>query len=477
VGDYLRRAEEAGIRWPVSEAEEEIERKLFRIPERYRQELGPLPDFATMHLELKKPHVTLALLWEEYLAVHPEGYRYSQFCEHYRRWARKLNPTMRQNHRAGHRTFVDYSGGTIDVVDPRTGERTPYELFLAVLGASSFTYAEPQANQSLENWIAGHVRAFEYMKGVSEVVVPDNLKSGVTHPCRYDPDLNPTYQEMAEYYGTAVIPARVKKSRDKAKVEVGVLVAERWILARLRNRTFYSEGELKEAVAILLEDLNRRVMKKIGKSRRELWETLERPCLKPLPSRPYEYAQWKKARVHIDYHVEFERHYYSVPYPLIHEETWIRATMSTVEIFFKRKRVASHLRSSEVGRHTTTPEHMPAAHRRFLEWSPERLKRWALEVGPECLRLTTGILERRFHPEQGYRACLGIFRLGERFGNERLERACQRAVRFGNYRYKSVEAILKTELDQPVLPALENLSLPLHENIRGASYYEESCPC
>jgi len=270
VGDYLKRARRAGVSWPLTEEESVIERKLFPPPNVAGDVVRPLPDFGAMHLELRRPHVTLALLWEEYRSVHTEGYRYSQYCELYRRWAKKLNPTMRQNHRAGHKMFVDYSGGTIDVVDPKTGECTPHKFFLAVLGASNYTYAEPQMSESLPHWMGGHVRAFEYFGGVPEVVVPDNLKSGVTHPCRYDPDVNPTYQEMAEYYGTCVMPTRVRKPRDKAKVEVGVQIAQRWILARLRNRTFYHAVDLKQAVGELLKDLNGRGMKKIGKSRREL---------------------------------------------------------------------------------------------------------------------------------------------------------------------------------------------------------------
>ena len=422
--------------------------------------------------------MTLQLLWEEYRAGQSAaGYGYSRFCELYGRWAKKLNPSMRQTHRAGEKMFVDYSGGTIDIVEARTGERIPAKLFLAVLGASNYTYAEPTFSEELPHWIGAHVRAFEYFGGAPEIVVPDNLKSGVTRPCRYDPNVNATYQEMTAHYGTCVIPARVRKPKDKAKVEVGVLIAERWILARLRHRTFYSLAELKEAVALLLTDLNERRMKKIGKSRREVWETVDRPCLRPLPVTPYEFAQWKGAKVNIDYHVEFERHYYSVPYALVHEAVEIRATAGVIEVFFRGKRVASHARSFAIGGHTTRKEHMPKSHQQYLEWSPSRVMAWARTLGPHTEKLATGILERRFHPEQGYRACLGIIRLAKRYSPERVEKACERALVLGTYRYKSVASILEKNLDAQPLVQAEPLPLPLHDNVRGAAYYQEVLPC
>jgi transposase len=348
---------------------------------------------------------------------------------------------------------------------------------LAVLGASNYTYAEPTFTEGLPHWIGAHARAFEYFEGVPEIVVPDNLKSGVTRPCPYDPDVNRTYQEMTAYYGTCVIPARVRKPKDKAKVEVGVLIAERWILARLRNRILYSLGELKEAVASLLTDLNGRRMKKIGKSRREMWEAIDRPRLRPVPTTPYEYADWKGARVNIDYHVEFEKHYYSVPYALVHEAVEIRATAGVIEVLARGKRVASHARAFVIGGHTTLKEHMPKSHQEYLEWSPSRVIAWTRSVGPHTEKLATGILERRFHPEQGYRACLGIIRLAKRYSPERVENACERAVALGAYRYSSVASILEKNLDANPLTAVLSLPLPLHENIRGAAYYRENLPC
>jgi transposase len=477
VGECLRRAKGAGIGWPIPPELDEaaLEAKLY--PTAGVTPTRPVPEWEELHLELKRKYVTLQLLWEEYRAGNPEGYRYSQFCELYRQWAKKLNLSMRQTHRAGEKMFADYSGGTIDVVDARTGERVAAKLFLAVLGASNYTYAEPALSEELPNWIGAHVRAFEYFGGVPEIVVPDNLKSGVTRPCRYDPDLNPTYRDMATHYGTCVIPARVRRPKDKAKVEVGVQIAERWILARLRNRIFYGLTELKEAVALLLKDLNERRMKKIGKSRREIWETIERPCLRSLPITAYELAHWKNATVNIDYHVEFERHYYSVPYALVQEEVEIRATAGVVEVIYRGKRVASHARSAVVGGCTTLKEHMPKSHQEYLEWSPSRVMAWARTLGPHTEKLATGILERRVHPEQGYRACLGIIRLAKRYTPERVENACRRALLVGAYRYKSVASILEKNLDAQPLADVIPLRLPLHENVRGAAYYREALPC
>jgi transposase len=312
---------------------------------------------------------------------------------------------------------------------------------------------------------------FSFFGGVPEIVVPDNLKAGVKNPCRYEPDLNPTYQDLAEHYGVAVIPARSGKPKDKAKAEVGVQVAERWILARLRNRTFFSLADLNHAIRELLGLLNERPMKHLERSRREFFELLDRPALRPLPEQPYVFATWKKARVNIDYHVEFDKHYYSVPYTLIHEEIDIRATQSTVEIFFKNKRVASHPRVKSPGRHTTLAEHMPTAHQKYLEWTPERLVRWAQSIGAHTAQLVQALLDSRKHPQQAYRSCLGLLRLAKRYGEERLEAACRRAFPAGIISYKGVKNILDAKLDQ-VEPEEPSTVVPeSHENVRGQSYY------
>jgi transposase len=376
VAEYLQRAQEAGLNWPlpVDMGEDTLYELLFpKAPRSPSSRVIPCPDWSWIHTELRKKSVTLRLLWFEYREAHPDGYGYSQFCALYREWSKHLNPSMHLSHKGGEKVFVDYAGQTVPIVDPDSGEVHEAQVFIGVLGASNYTYAEAQESQELVNWIGAHVRMFAFLGGVPEIVVPDNLKAGVKHPSRYEPDLNPTYQDLAEHYGIAVIPARVRKPKDKAKVEVGVQVVERWILARLRNHTFFSLADLNRAIRELLDELNARQMEHLERSRCELFEELDKPALSPLPDQPYEFAEWKKATVNIDYHVEFEKHYYSVPYTLLHKEVWIRATQSTIEIFRNRKRIASHRRAKSPGRHTTVSEHMPPAHQKYLEWTPERL--------------------------------------------------------------------------------------------------------
>jgi transposase len=407
----------------------------------------------------------------EYRQEHQDGYGYSQFCQHYREWKQPLNPIMRQKHKAGEKLFVDYAGQTVAVVDPETGEIREAQVFVATLGASNYTYAEAHWTQSLPNWIAAHVRALEFLGGVPEMVIPDNLKAGVTSPNLYEPDLNPTYQDFARHYGIAVVPARVRRPRDKATVEVGVQVVERWILARLRDRTFFSLAELNQAIAELLAELNRREMKHLGQSRLELFVEVDRPALSPLPAQPYEFALWKKTRVHIDYHVSFEKHFYSVPYTLTGKEVTIRATEKTVEIFYQRKRVASHPRSTAQGRFSTHSVHMPPEHQFYSKWSPERFLRWAKEIGEQTSELVSRALDARRHPEQAYRTCLGVLGLAKRYSPERLEAACQRANTAGISSYKGIHNILRNKLDQRPLEPESDIPLPPHENIRGENYY------
>lgn len=474
VSDYVSRAQEVGLGWPLPEGmdDRELEARLF-VSAGPPVQTRALPDWAEVHRELRRKGMTLQLLWMEYKERHPDGYQYSQFCRRYRLWQRHLDVVMRQEHRAGEKLFVDFPGQTIPIVDPRTGVITPAELFVAVLGASNYTYAEALQSQELPHWIAGHVHTFEYMQGAPEVVVCDNLRAGVTRSHRYEPDVNATYLEMAAHYGCAVIPARAGKPRDKAKVEAGVLIAERWILASLRDCRFFSLVEANAAIRQKLEHLNRRPFKKLEGSRQSLFEELERPVLRPLPSRSYEYAIWKRATVNIDYHVEVERHYYSVPYQLAGQCCDARVTASTVEIFLRGRRVASHPRSNVRGRHTTDAYHMPDSHRRYQEWSPGRVIRWAERTGPATAELVHGIMTSRPHPEQGFRSCLGILRLGRRYGSDRLEAASKRALAIQALSYRSVESILKNGLDRHPLPApAPTLSRREHDNVRGATYYE-----
>jgi transposase len=464
----------SGYTWPLPDAlADDLALTQLLFPDENRPRASrPDPDWAWVHLELKKRHVTKSLLWEEYRAKEPAGYQYSRFCELYERWARRLNLTMRQAHRAGEKMFVDFSGDGLDVVEPATGECRAAKLFIAVLGASNFTYVEPVLGEDLPTWVGCHVRALEFFGGSAELWIPDNLKSGVTRPSRYEPDLNPTYAELSRHYGAAIIPARVRKPRDKAKVEQAVLLAERWILAALRNQTFFSLEDVRQAVKPLLEKLNSRVMRKLRKSRRELFEELERAALKPLPKHPYEFARWARPRVHIDYHVEFDDHFYSVPYQLVGTQVDLRATETAIEVFLGGRRVTSHQRSYERAKYTTRAEHMPKGHRELAEWTPTRLVAWAKKTGPATAAVVEEILRRRVHPQQGFKACLGILSLERRYEG-RVEAACLRALQCRAFSYRSVANILKNNLDRAELPeAPQQRALPLHENIRGADYYQ-----
>jgi transposase len=453
-------------------SDDELERRLFPSVQ-VQAPVRPAPKWAEVHSELKRKGVTLRLLWEEYAEDHPEGYRYSRYCELYRQWRRTVDLSMRQVHRAGEKCFVDYAGPTVDVINPRTGEVRQAHIFVAVLGASNYTYAEATWTQGLEDWTGAHVRAYEFYGGVPEITVPDNPRTGVTRPCRYEPELNPTYHELAVHYGTAVIPARVRKPRDKPKVEVGVQVVERWILARLRKQRFFSLAELNQAIAELLDQLNERPFNKLPGSRQSVYESLDRPALKPLPQARFEYADWAKVRVHIDYHVEVDRHYYSVPYQLVGKRLEARITTTTVEVLHKGRRVASHVRSFQKGGHTTVTEHMPKAHQAQAEWTPKRLVRWALRSGPSVAQLVGELMESRPHPQQGFRSCLGIMRLGERFGADRLEAACARALATRAVSYRSIKSILLKGLDRQPWPGRQTPEEePIqHDNLRGASYY------
>jgi transposase len=475
VRDYLLRAELAGLSWPLEPKLDDaaLENLLFPLINRQTSDRAQMPNMKYLYREMKKKRVTLQLLWYEYKQANPQGYQYSQFCHRYRQWVKKLDPPLRQRHLAGERMFVDFAGQTVDIIGSSTGQISKAHLFVAVLGASNYTYARATAAEDLPSWINTHVHAFEFFQGVTDIIVPDNLKAGVNSACRYEPDINPTYQDLAEHYGTTVIPARPGKPRDKAKVESAVLMAERWILAPLRNHTFFSISELNQAITRQLHELNNRPFKKLSTTRRKLYETIDKPALKPLPPHPYEYAEWKKARVNIDYHVQVDYHYYSVPYQLAREQVDVRFTATTVELLFKNRRVASHKRTHQQGGFTTLWQHMPKSHQRYLEWTPSRIIRWAKKNGPKTEKLVTRIMESRPHPEQGFRSALGIMRLVNHYGTQRVEKACERALTIGAYSYKSVNSILKKGLDRQCLLHEKHQETQglTHQNIRGNHYY------
>ena len=481
VANYLRRARDAGLTWPLPPDLDEgtLERQLFADDPWARPRETRLPDFASIHEEFRRHrHVTLQLLWEEYKESQPDGYQYSRFCELYNRWVQKLDLVLRQDHRVGEKMFVDHAGPTVPIVDRETGQVHEAAIFVAVLGASNYTYAEATWNRNLSSWIGSHIRTVEFFQGVPAVTVPDNWKTAVKDPCYYEPDLNPTYRDFAQHYGTVIIPARVRKPRDKAKVEAGVLIVERWILAALRKYTFHTLAELNLAIRELLVKLNQRKFRKLDTTREKLFEELERPALKPLPPEPFTFAEWKKARANIDYHVEIERHYYSVPYQLVHQEVEARIAAATVEIFLKGRRIVTHTRSFVPGKHTTLPEHRPKKHQN-LEWTASRMVERGLVIGTSTAAALERIMESRKHPELGYRSCLGVLRLGERYGRERLETACRRAVALNACSYRRIKSMLETGLDrQPLEPvATPAAHTDVHANVRGAGYYRKTEVC
>ena len=477
VSEYFQRAASAGVAWPLPEGltDEALEAKLFPAASstQFRSANKALPEFARIHEELRthqKVNLTLDLLWREYKEQYPDGYSYSQFCELYYRWRQTLDLPMRQAHKAGDKVFVDYGEGMC-LINPTTGERIPTELFVAVWGLSNFTYAEATFTQSLPDWTMSHVRAFGYFGCTPHILVPDNLRSGVSQACTYEPDLNPVYADLASHYGIAVIPARPRHPKDKAKVEAGVLIAKRWILAVLRHRTFYSLEEMNKAIRGLLKVLNSRLLRKVKKSRSQLFDDLDRPAAKPLTTEPYQFAEWKKATVNIDYHIEIDKHWYSLPFRWVHQIVDVRLTPATVEVFHKGQRLAAHGRSYVPHAYTTVKEHMPLAHQKHLEWNPERLLKWAATIGPCTVQLLKQIMAHRDHPEQGYRACLGVMRLGKSYPKERMEAAALRAIQYQAFSFRSVKSILFRGLDGQSSQASPRKLPKGHDNVRGPGYY------
>lgn len=479
VHHYLTLFEKAGLTWPLPEGwpEAQLEKVLFQKPSKPATNRPAEPDFPHIERELQQHrNLTLQMLWDEYRQQHPNGYCYSRFCVQYRQWKQTRDLVMRQDHRAGEKLFVDWAGDTIPIYDRAGGPVVKASLFVAALGASSYTYAELSATQQLNDWIGAHIHALEFLQGVPDLVVPDNTKTGVTRSCRYDPDLNPTYQELALHYGFGVVPARPYKPKDKAVVEAAVQVSQRWIVAALRHRQFFSVQEGNQAVRELLDKLNQRPFRKREGSRASVFAAVDQPALKPLPAERYDMSQWAKAKVNIDYHIAFDGNFYSVPYKLVGKEVEVRSTPLTVEIFLKRERVASHTRMHGENHASTRNEHRPKPHQAYLEWTPQRLVEWAAKVGPKTSSLVEQILTSYPHPQMGFRSCLGVMRLAKQYTPARMEAAAERALATGTCRYRSVKSILANGLDQQPLPGTESAptpsSAPHHDNLRGAEYFQ-----
>lgn len=481
VCNYIQRARQAELVWPIPADMDErtLSRILFPSQKPSGQRRFVEPDFPAVQQELKRKGVTRLMLWQEYRQRCPDdGYSYAQFCARYKAWLNKQAHSMRQSHQAGEKLFVDYCGPTIPVVNPDTGEVRQAQVFVAVLGASNYTFACASWSQNQADWLSAHVQAFEFLGGVPEIVVPDNLKSGVSKTHRYEPDINPAYQQMAAHYGVAIVPARPYKPKDKAKAEVAVQIVERWILACLRHQTFFSLASLNQAIRALLADLNQRPFKKLPGNRRSQFEQLDQPALRLLPATRYQYAEIKQARVHIDYHVEYDKHYYSVPHHLVKESVEIQATEQAVAVYYRGQRIASHPRSYKQGAHSTCTEHMPRSHQAMTEWTPERFLHWAESIGESTREVVNRILMEKRHPEQNYRRVLALLSNAKKYDRTRLNNACRRALLINSPTRKSVESILKQGLDQvdyeqTVEPVeiQQELNLDQHENVRGSEYY------
>lgn len=480
IREMLKRFEVSGLEWPLAPAltDAELEERLYgKAATRQGQRRRSEPDWPAINRELKRKHVTLQIVWDEYIAADPDGYRYSRFCELYRGWESRLPVTMRQIHLGGDKMFVDYAGDTVPViVDRRTGKTQGAHIFVAVLGGSSLSFALATWTEKLPDWIEGHVQALAYFGGVPALIVPDNPKVAVIRACFYDPDINKTYAELAAHYGTSLLPARPRRPRDKAKVEALVRIVERWLLGKLRRQRFYSLADVNAAIAGMLKALNdERVLRAYRKTRRQLFEEIDLPHLKPLPAEPFVLAEWKRRKAGIDYHVEFDGHFYSIPYRHARTDVELRATRRTVEIFLHGDRIACHMRGSGDGKHTTLAEHMPSSHRRYAGMTPAALLKSADAIGPNTALFCKRVLERRPHPEQGFRTCLGVVRMAKVFGSARLEAACERALEIGALSYGSVKSILDSRLDgKPVVRRGDDLDQTLdlfHTNIRGSTYY------
>ena len=474
IQEYLMRFKASGLNWPLSETINEIELENRLFPRDKRQGVKrPEPDYNYLIQEIRRQNVTMALLWEEYKQNHPDGYQYSQFCNLFKTYSKKMNYSMRQEHKAGEKTFVDFGEG-LSFIDKKTGLKTGTKIFVSVWGASKYTFVQATTGEDLHSWIKVNVDALEYFGGCSKAIVPDNLKSAVTKACKYEPTINPTYADFAKHYNTVIFPARTYRPKDKSLAENGVLLAKRWILAKLRNNIFYSLAEINDAIAELLEQFNDKKMKRLGKSRRELFEALDKPQLMPLPDNRYEFAEWKKARVNINYHILYDKHNYSVPYTYVHKEVEVRATVNSIEIYLKGERICSHRRSYKQHAYTTIKEHMLPSHQKYAEWTPERILQWAQKYGDAVKEIAQQVMDARKFPEQAYKSCLGIIRLGKRYESDRLNNACQRALNYRTCSYQAINNILEKGLDNQTETTETSITMNIdHENIRGAEYYQQ----
>lgn len=471
ISEILARFEQSTMSWPLPEnySDTELSQALYR--DKTTSDTKVMPDFGQCFVELKRKGMSKHLLWEEYLAEYQErAYRYSQFCEHYTRWLSTQKRSMRQSHLAGDKLFIDYCGPTIPVVNPETGEVRNAQIFVATLGASNYTYVEASESQRLEHWLEAHANAFEHFGGVPALLVPDNLKAAVTKTDRYEPKINDSYRKLANHYRTAVMPARPYKPKDKAKAENAVLIVERWIMMRLRHRTFHTFKELNLSIRELMDSLNQRQMKQLGASRKELFDTLDKPALKPLPAQRYLYTEIKRAKVGPDYHIEYKKHYYSVPHQLVGQHVELEATSRLVKIYHQGNLVSQHPASTKEHGLSTYPEHMPSNHQ-YQKWSPERLLRWGSQVGAATQEVVNRLLMSKAHPAQANRSCLGLLNLTKKYGDTRLEQACKDALMVNKSYLRFIRNLLENHREGLLSTSSESTPDIQHSNVRGPNCY------
>ncbi len=474
ISDYIRRYKSIGLSiHEVENLENDIlYNRLYPKERKAIEPTKPIPDYVYITDELKIKGVTRMLLWEEYREKYPDGYAYSQYCDLYSHWKKRLPVSMRQIHKAGEKMFIDYSGMTMDIINSQTGEIEKAEIFVACLGSSGYSYAEASKNQKKSCFIRSHINAFNFFGGVTSILIPDNLKSAVTKFNWYEPKLNATYQDMANHYETTIIPARPYKPKDKAKVELSVKLVQRWILAKLRNRQFFSVAELNHAIRPLLEELNNRKIRHLKKSRRELYEELDKPALNVLPSQSYIYKEFKLCRVNIDYHIQLEKCFYSVPYLLVRKEVDVQYSDHIVEIFHKNKRVAAHTRLYQTGAYSTKKEHMASAHKAYAEWTPSRMINWSKNYGKHTEKLIEIILNRKRHPEMSFRTCMGILNAAKKIDNNIVEAISEKMLKLNTYNVYSFKSIFKNKTYIEQKPAVALTPDSHHINVRGKDYYK-----
>jgi transposase len=466
VQEYLARAEKLGVEWNDVKELNESKTAMLLYPKVLVKRSKVRPDWAAMRLELGRKGITLSLLWQEYKEQHEDGIGYSRFCDEYSNWKKLSRLSMRQEHKAGEKCFLDFSGLKVPYVDLKTNELKEAEVFVAVMGASSKTFAVATNTQTVEDWIYANIQALKFFGGVPAVLVPDNLKAGVITPCRYEAVLNPHFIEFSNHYQTAIIPARSRKPKDKSKVEVGVQVVERWILARLRRMTFSSVAEINQYIKPLLDDLNAKKMKHLNFSRNELFDSLDAPALKPLPNRDFEFSSWKKSKVHIDYHIELLKSLYSVPYKYVGQVVEVRYSNTTVTIFSGETQIAIHPRLRVAGAKSTLEDHMPSAHKAHAKWTPDRILNWTESLsGEETVTLVRSILNSKIYPEQAFRSCLGIIRMIQDKGEFRVEEAAFIVNQSAQQIYRKLKSVIEAKNTSFTPKALN------HENIRGKNYY------